>query len=468
MAALTLGGGGMDRSGVRLHLWQQGIRDYEFVPLSVRGGPEEILKGLRSSLEDPAGGWDRYNNIGVAVRANNGEFCVALVATRRSMTFVGKGSARDQGYLGGDYESLRLYATDPAGAVSERPSSASDGLWTLDLSTEGEGSWLFEVVGEGPRGPEILALWPQQGSSASRGAGVFERKRSGAAVPDGTPTDAAAWVRGGAPGPNRSPTSEDVVAAETHLWGLIQATRAARGLPALRAIPAVVQAARAHAMDIGRGDQFGHHTSSGGALDRLAAQGVLASRVVENVGRAADVAEVHAALLASPAHRANLLDEEVSAGGIGVVLQRDSRGRWSAIVSEVFVELLTDAATREEELVQDIHRIREEAGLLRLKLSSLLSREARTAAEQIASSGGLDLSAEARQLLVDQIRFHFVSTGRVGIDLMVTNDTDAGADIHHVRGPTYDEVGVGAARLDQRIGTHPPGTLVSVFVFLER
>jgi uncharacterized protein YkwD len=468
MAVAAMRGESLGRSGVRLNLWQSGVRDYEFVPFSARGEREAVVTGLKSALADAAAGWERYNNVGVAVRGEPGDFSLALVSTRRNVTFVGKGTARNQAYLGRDYESLRLYATDPAGAVGERTPSVDEGLWTMDLTTEGQGTWIFELVAEGPRGPEILALWPDKTQGEKKRGFSFSKSGRAVSVPDGTPTDAASWVRGGAPGPSRSPTPEDVTAAEQHLWGLIQATRSARGLTALQLVPAVQEAARSHAMDIGRGDSFGHHTSSGTALDRLASSGVLASRVVENVARAADVAEVHAALLASPAHRANLLDESVTGGGIGVVLQRDSRGRWSAIVSELFVELLPEVDVREAQLVDDIHRVREANGLLKLRVSSLLSKEAREAAEKIAESGGLDLSDSARQRIVDQIRFNFVSTGRVGIDLMVTNDTEAGADIKHVRGRTYDEVGVGAARLTQRIGAHPPGTLVSVFVFLER
>jgi hypothetical protein len=427
-----------------------------------------VLAALEEAMADPAIDWTRYNTMGVAVRGQDEEFSLALLATRRSITFVGASEPRSQAYLGGGYEGIKLYATDPAGVIEERSATLSQGLWTLDLDAFGEGSWIFEIIGEGEFGPEILALWPRHGATRPQGGGLFKRKPPKAVLPPGTPADAASWLRGGAPSPDRSPTPEDAAAAEQHLWSLIQATRAARGLAALQRIPAVVDAARSHAADIGRGDPFGHYTSSGGALDRLADQGVLASRVVENVGRASDVAAVHAALLASPAHRENILDSEVSAGGIGVMLGRDSHGRWSAIVSELFVDLLPAAAVREQELSASVDRIRDEERLLKLKLSSILSKEARAAAEAIASSGGLVLTDAERARLVERVRFHFVSLGRIGIDVMVTNDRQAGADIHHVRGRTYDEVGVGAARLEQRIGTHPPGTLVAVFVFVER
>ena len=228
------------------------------------------------------------------------------------------------------------------------------------------------------------------------------------------------------------------------------------------------EAARRHARDISNGDSFGHYTSSGTALDRLASQGVLASKVVENVGRAADVAAIHAALLASPAHRANLLNPDVSGGGVGVVLQRDARGRWTAVASELFVELLPSAERRAEQLADDLRRVREEAKLLPLRQSALLRKEASAIAQDVVDSGSLELTESLRRSIADRVRFHFVRIGRIGIDLMVTNDVAAGADIHHVRGRNYDEFGIGTARLTERVGAHPPGTLVSVFIFAER
>lgn len=382
--------------------------------------------------------------------------------------FAGRAEPRNQAYLGSGYKGLKLYATDPAGTIEQRRASVEDGLWTLDLSAPGDGTWIFEIIGEGELGPEILALWPRRGAASGNRVGPFARRGSSVDVPGGTAADVASWVRGGSPGPDRSPTESDAASAEDHLWRLIQATRAARGLSSLRRVPEVVTAARTHAADIGRGDSFGHHTSSGSAIDRLASQGVVVSRVVENVGHASDVAAIHAAFLASPAHRANILDPEAEAGGVGVVLRRDARGRWSAIASELLVELLPDAVTREGELGEDVNRVRREAGLLELKISSILSKEARATAEAIAASGGLALSTSSQEALVENTRFQYVSLGRVGIDVLVTNDRHAGADIHHVHGRTYDEVGVGSARLAQRVGAHAPGSLVTVFVFVER
>jgi len=466
--AARAGSTGVARSDVRMRLWQEGIRDYDFVPVAARGAEQEVMPAIQTALMESAVDWSRYNTIGVAVRNHEKGISVALVATRRVLMFAGRADPRNQGYLGSGYEGVKLYATDPAGGIEQRKASLNDGLWTFDLSSPGEGTWVFEIVGEGHLGPEILALWPRRGGASGQKAGPFGRKGASVDVPKGTAADAASWVLGGSPGPDRSPTESDAASAEDHLWRLIQATRAARGLPALGRLQGVISAARIHAADIGRGDSFGHHTSSGSAIDRLASQGVVASRVVENVGHASDVAAIHAALLASPAHRANILDPEAEVGGVGVVLQRDARGRWSAIASELFVELLPNAETREEELAIDVNRIRKDEGLLELKVSSILSREARTAAEAIAGSGGLALSASSQDTLVENTRFHYLTLGRVGIDVLVTNDRHAGADIHHVHGRTYDEVGVGSARLSQRVGAHPPGTLVTVFVFVER
>ena len=126
------------------------------------------------------------------------------------------------------------------------------------------------------------------------------------------------------------------------------------------------------------------------------------------------------------------------------------------------------AERRAEQLADDLRRVREEAKLLPLRQSALLRKEASAIAQDVVDSGSLELTESLRRSIADRVRFHFVRIGRIGIDLMVTNDVAAGADIHHVRGRNYDEFGIGTARLTERVGAHPPGTLVSVFIFAER
>ncbi|MEE2830146.1 MAG: CAP domain-containing protein [Myxococcota bacterium] len=455
------------RSAIRQRLWQEGVRDFEFCPAVVVGPGEEVLAGLEEVLEDRNVDWSRFNAVGLSVQASGDRTAIALLLTRRSATFVGTQDPRDRIVLRGGYSKPRLFVTNPSGGVERREAHEESGIWTLNLSTEGEGSWLFELMAEGQRGPEVLALWPVRGTAALR-RGLFQTRPPAPTVPSTTPDDAAAWVRGGAPGPDRSPTSEDVTAAEDRLWDLIQEARTARGLSTLERLDGIRQAARQQAGDLGRGEAFGHHTSSGTALDRLGQADVLVSRVVENVALAADVSMAHAALMASPAHRANLLDPDVEAAGVGVVLRRDSAGRWSAAVSEVLVELLPDVEAREAILFEHINEARRRGGLLELKLSRVLSNEARKAASWVVDSAGLTLPDGARNSLTRAVRFHYVSVGRIGVDLIVTNDLSAVTDLHHVGGRTYDEVGIGAAVLRQRMGVHAPGTLVAVLVFIER
>ena len=151
-----------------------------------------------------------------------------------------------------------------------------------------------------------------------------------------------------------------------------------------------------------------------------------------------------------------------------MVLRQDSRGRWSAVVSEVFVELLPEVSEREQLLLESLNGARRSAGLLELKSSRVLGNEAREAAQWVVESDGLSLPEAIRQQLAEKVRFHYVGVGRVGVDLIVTNNLAAASQLANLRGRTYDEIGIGAAVLRRTIGVHPPGTLVAVLVFVER
>jgi len=105
---------------------------------------------------------------------------------------------------------------------------------------------------------------------------------------------------------------------------LADAARAGHGLPPLVQVAALEAVALQQAQAMAdRGGLF-HTPALGERVDDW-------ERLAENVGQGADVEAVHAALMASPAHRANLLDPRLSEVGVGVVA---SGGRvW---VSQVF------------------------------------------------------------------------------------------------------------------------------------
>jgi uncharacterized protein YkwD len=99
---------------------------------------------------------------------------------------------------------------------------------------------------------------------------------------------------------------------EAHIASRVNSERTARGLPALRQVADLQAVARQHAQVMASTGRMHHNPL-------LTSQVVSWSRVAENVGYAPSAEAVHVALMASPGHRANILDRGVSQMGIGVV-----------------------------------------------------------------------------------------------------------------------------------------------------
>jgi hypothetical protein len=92
--------------------------------------------------------------------------------------------------------------------------------------------------------------------------------------------------------------------------------------------------AQRHAERMARTGKLGHDAGDGPPDDRVAAAGLGARRVGENVAAAPSIARAHQSLWASPSHRDNLLDDRFARVGIGVAV--DAHGtRW---VAELFTD----------------------------------------------------------------------------------------------------------------------------------
>ena len=133
---------------------------------------------------------------------------------------------------------------------------------------------------------------------------------------------------------------------ETYLLELINASRAEAGAGALSFDAELSDAAEGHTSWMLATDTFSH-TGEGGssAAGRASDAGYGWRATAENIAwvggsdaavlDAADVESLHANLMASPGHRANLLNPAYTEIGLGIE-QGDFRG-WSAVfVTEVF------------------------------------------------------------------------------------------------------------------------------------
>jgi uncharacterized protein YkwD len=135
-------------------------------------------------------------------------------------------------------------------------------------------------------------------------------------------------------GPSASGTSE-----EAALLAEMNRARTARGIPPLAHDPRLAELARAHSHDMATGGYFDHVGPDGRApADRARDAGYAFRRIAENLytasGTAADqdfAARAVRAWLESPGHRANMLNPELTHGGVGIV-RRDN----TALVTALF------------------------------------------------------------------------------------------------------------------------------------
>lgn len=117
---------------------------------------------------------------------------------------------------------------------------------------------------------------------------------------------------------------------------LINAERAAHGLAPMRADPGLGALAQAHACDMARNGFFGHVGSGNRDFaQRVSAAGRRGCLMSENLAMGVRSARAaHGAWMGSGGHRANILNPQHAAVGLGVATPRGGRGmRWVTVFS---------------------------------------------------------------------------------------------------------------------------------------
>ncbi len=104
------------------------------------------------------------------------------------------------------------------------------------------------------------------------------------------------------------------------MLGLVNADRAEHGLPPLEQDPALTYVARRHAFDMADLQFVGHDSPRTGSFaDRLDRIGYLRRMARENAARSETTERGQANFMASPSHRNNVLADDVTHAGIGIV-----------------------------------------------------------------------------------------------------------------------------------------------------
>lgn len=134
----------------------------------------------------------------------------------------------------------------------------------------------------------------------------------------------AASCGGGRRGPVRDSALPVVEATDPELERAmgerVNRDRAGNGLPPLTWDPDLADVARYHAADMREHRFFAHDSPTSGSLDdRMAKAGYLASVARENLAEGPDVDRAEDGLLKSPGHHANIMANDVTHLGVGIV-----------------------------------------------------------------------------------------------------------------------------------------------------
>lgn len=145
--------------------------------------------------------------------------------------------------------------------------------------------------------------------------------------------------------------TEEILRLEAEVVDHLTVERSKHGLSRLVVDPHLADVARGHSQDMVQGRFFAHESPRTGDVgDRLVWSGYAAKIARENLAWAGDVASAHAGWMKSPGHRLNLLADDVSHVGVGIV--RDAKG--ALMITQVFATPLRHPGV--EEMAQGLHR----------------------------------------------------------------------------------------------------------------
>ncbi|HWR43471.1 CAP domain-containing protein [Sporomusa sp.] len=202
-------------------------------------------------------------------------------------------------------------------------------LLTLSLvTTSWGGAWATAwAAAADEQAPEIAA--PSNGTTNTILGGILAIGLIAALTNQGDKADSAAPAKGTAPAspPATNPTpsvpqapkASGVTADEKLAFNLLNADRAANGLPPLKLNLVVTAVAERHAQDEIDRNFFAHVNPDGKSpFDRMRSAGISFGYAGENLAINRNVTAAQQAFMNSPGHRANILNPNYKQVGIGV------------------------------------------------------------------------------------------------------------------------------------------------------
>ena len=313
----------------------------------------------------------------------------------------------------------KLVVTLPDGTVTDRDLalSAAGEISTVVDFNQGRGKYVVETMASGRLGPMVLDLM-----NCYAGAPYPE--------PDGPPAS------------DQAP--ENLGRAEHEMLELINRERAKAGMKSLVPDERLAAVARGHSADMVRNHFFGHRSPGRGDLDvRMKRAGLAARSFTENIGNNRNTIAVHEGLMASPGHRKNILNPEVSRVGIGIVGHGDN-----IMVTQNFAEdfVTYDTGALIADFAKAVNAARHGKGLRALSTSRLLNRIARDNSLDMRRRGELKYDTAHKLLRKARPRYG------VQIGVLKSVDPPKSTQFPKLLDADCKRLGVGIAQSDDRQG----------------
>jgi uncharacterized protein YkwD len=260
----------------------------------------------------------------------------------------------------------------------------------------GDGAYQIEVLADGALGPEVVANFRVFCGVNPPSEIRFGYERMGPKVTD------ADVVRGN--------------------FDLLNADREARGLSILAWDDRAAQVAKAHSHDMATNGFVGHVSpTTGDAPSRFQQAGIASAVVRENVARGYGPKGIHESLMNSPGHRANLLAQDITHVGIGVVFGEPESSAADAprpvfLTQNFYAKIGADTPARPSTALRDrVDELRKRAGQAGLGWVGGMNKLAQRRADGAAGLGpGIsddDLQAQVFALGLESLEQHQVSAG---------------------------------------------------------
>jgi uncharacterized protein YkwD len=233
------------------------------------------------------------NRFGISVSNSGRSAAVVFGAVEITMAPIMRHPALNEkielrGEVAARYSSAHVYLTKVDGSVEEKrmPTREVDASYAFGTP----GRYEVEVMGDGVTGPVIVYNVPLY-------VGVEEQPLTASSGHVSSPPE-----------------------GEARMFELLNQTRQAAGLSALQPDDELREIALAHSTDMAEHNFFGHVSpTTGNTEDRARRSGVVVAAYGENVAEAESAESSFDGLMASPGHRANMLNPQFTHVGIAAV-----------------------------------------------------------------------------------------------------------------------------------------------------